>query len=469
MGSFQLARHFRLAQAIPFRPPKIAWIGLAAAGVAVFLFWVGVLPEDRLPLLSLCILAGLFLLRYPEIALVLLIKIGKYKGDDRIESSLPFDPTLAIWALLAVAILLRLVRREQFPQFPRVYLLWLPFTIIMLWSLSYTPDWEWGLEKAGRFILLCGMAIVGPIYILDRPEKLTRFFLVFVASGLLMSLNALTELGSDRLVAPSGLNTQLGAEAAEAILVFVFFILPGLSFTRRLLCYPLILFLLVTLVGAGARGSTLSLALCLPLVLLFHSNLRPDFLILVAVAVPLLAIAPIPEAAITYLASLLEPDPQVVLGFRYDLLSLGWRLFAEHPILGVGIGGYPARSPNAALFNYPHNIVLEVGAEMGVAASLLVVVLVFASFQESLRQILDRMFPWHRMACTAFVLLCTGLVMMLNSGDITSHRNMWLYMALPFALRNLALREKSPAGRSVPPITPPFVPFAEKGTTASSG
>ena len=112
-------------------------------------------------------------------------------------------------------------------------------------------------------------------------------------------------------------------------------------------------------------------------------------------------------------------------------------------MLGVGIGGYPARSPNAALFNYPHNVFLEVSAEMGILSSALLVVLVAASFRESLRQVINRHFPLHKLSCVVLVLLVMGLVSMMTSGDITSHRNMWLYLTLPFVLRNLALRQES--------------------------
>jgi len=442
----QLSAHFRsrwLDAAPAAGLPWLVWLGLAAAVALGFLLFSGILPEEHLPLILLGALAGLFLLRYPEIALVLLIKVGKYKGDDRLASLLPFDPTLVIWLLLAGVILYRLFRRELHLRFPPLYLLYLIFAAMMLLSLSYTPDFGWGLEKAGRFILFCGMAIVAPFFILDRPERLKRFLLAFVASAILMSLNALAALGKDRLVAPSGLTIQLGSEAAEAILILLFFVLPGLSFVKRLLCYPLILLLLVTLIGAGARGSSIALALCLPLLLLFHKSLRLDLFLLVAVAIPFLAVAPIPEASITYLASLLQPDPQAVLGFRYDLMSLGWKLVAENPIFGVGIGGYPSRSPNAALFNYPHNVFLEVSAEMGILSSALLVVLVAASFRESLRQVINRHFPLHKLSCVVLVLLVMGFVSIVSTGDITSNRSMWLYMTLPFVLRNLALRQES--------------------------
>jgi len=70
----------------------LAWLGLAAAVVVGFLVFSGILPEEHFPLILLGALAGLFLLRYPEIALALLIKVGKYKGDERVASTLPFDP-----------------------------------------------------------------------------------------------------------------------------------------------------------------------------------------------------------------------------------------------------------------------------------------------------------------------------------------------------------------------------------------
>lgn len=434
--------------------PLPAWLGLAAAFLLGLFLFSGLIPDGHVPLLVLAALSAFLLLRYPEIALALLIKVGRYKGDPRLSSALPFDPTLAICFLLAGFILFRLIRRTPHLSFPSAFLAYLPFAALMVFSLSYTPDFAWGLEKVARFIFIGGLSIVAPFFIFERPERLSRFLIAYVVSALLMSLNTLPSFtGGNRLVAPSGLNTQLGAEAAEAILIMIFFILPGLSFARRMLCYPLILLFLLTLIAAGARSSTIAVAICLPLVLLFHKDQRLDFLFLVALAIPLLAIAPIPQSSITYLATLLEPDHQAVLGFRYDLMSVGWKLVAENPLLGVGIGGYPVRSPNAALFNYPHNVFLEVGAEMGVLASAILIVLVGVSFTESLRQVSNRRFPLHKLSCVVFVLLVVDLVSMLNSGDINSHRTMWLYMSIPFVLRGLALREVPAASKDLAPAS----------------
>lgn len=420
------------------------WLFLFAAFLFGFLLFAGLIPDARAPLILCATAATLLLIRYPEIALALLLKVGRYKGDPRLSALFPFDPTLAVCLLLAGVVLYPLLLRTPRVRLPPIFLLYIVLTSLMIASLSYTPDFAWGLEKAGRFLFIGGISIAAPFFIFESMQRLNRFLIAFVISALVMSLHALPGLsGADRLVAPSGLNTQLGAEAGEALLIMAFLILPGLTFVKRLLCYPLILFFLFTLIAAGARGTTIAVALCLPLVLLMHRGTRFDFFLLVALAIPLLAVAPIPEASVNYLATLLEPDRQAVLGFRYDLMSVGWKLLAENPVLGVGIGGYPARSPNAALFNYPHNVFLEAGAEMGIFAAALLITLVAVSLFASLRQAFDRSFPLQKLSRVVPVLMILGIVSLLNSGDINSHRDMWLYMSLPFVLRGLAFREGS--------------------------
>ena len=134
----------------------------------------------------------------------------------------PLDLTLAFGALLVAFLLVEVIYEKRSPAWPKEFLLYLPPVFMMLISLVYTPHLEIGIEKTGRFILLSGLAIVSPLYFLGSSTKMIRFFITLVGMGLLISTQSFTMLGgSERLVAPSGLNIQLGYIAAISIVLIV--------------------------------------------------------------------------------------------------------------------------------------------------------------------------------------------------------------------------------------------------------
>lgn len=115
-------------------------------------------------------------------------------------------------------------------------------------------------------------------------------------------------------------------------------------------------------------------------------------------------------------------------------MQLGLRLTIEHPLLGVGIGGYPASSPNPSLYNWPHNVFAEIGAEMGIPSALAFIILVTAAFWESVKQLTNPSFSHKRFSRAVLAFLILGFVELSNMGDINIVRDMWLYMSLPFVV-----------------------------------
>jgi O-antigen ligase len=141
----------------------------------------------------------------------------------------------------------------------------------------------------------------------------------------------------------------------------------------------------------------------------------------------------IPEASFEYLGTLFNfHNVDGLLNFRAELLSFGWKLLQQHPLLGVGIQGFRYYSPNAALYNWPHNIFLEIGCELGIPAVLLVCAIFGSAIRESLRQLRDHVSPYATLAYVAAALLLAGIVNSLNTGDINSDRSTWLFVSVVF-------------------------------------
>lgn len=381
--------------------------------------------------------AAFFLVRYPEITLAIFVSIGNIKGDPRLSFLQPLDLTVLLAILILFTILIKLIFKRIKPKFPKELLLYIPFILMMIVSLSYTPDFHVGFDKASRFIALTGIAIISPFFLMESSHKMKRFLITFVFVGILSSLNAFTMLGgSERLVAPGGLTIQLGYMAAVAIAVILYLILPNLSFLKKIIFYIIIAILSVGLMGSGARSATIAVFICMLISFLFYRKLIIDFFILMLFVFLSLSIVSIPDASYEYLGTIINPHYDL-LSSRSDSMKLGVDLTFEHPLSGVGIGGYPFYSSDPNFYKWAHNIILEISSEMGILSALTVCGIIISSFRETIKQVLDRDFKYKKLSCTVLALLIIGFITMMNTGDINCVRPMWLYMSLPFVLRGM--------------------------------
>jgi O-antigen ligase len=380
--------------------------------------------------------AGVLFVR-PGIAIALYLFVGLFKADPLIGGLVPFDLTAGLGALLVLACAIKLLRSDHLPFLPRPYVLYLPIVLSMLASLLYTPILSVGADKAGRFLLLTGLAILCPFILLDTPRRLREFLYSMGVVGLVISAESLMNLGgSDRLVAPGTSTIQLGIAAGTGIAIAWSLALPQLSFGRRVLLYPAIGVLFIALLGSGARGPLIGAVSCVLFALWHFRKLRVDAAILAMAGVCGLARVGIPSASFDYLATLVSDDPSAALATRNGLMALAWRLFQEHPILGIGIGGYQYYSHDPENI-FPHNIFLEIGAELGFVAVVAFTGLVVWAFWEAIQQLKDREFPFWRESFAVLSLLIFGFLQMIKSGDINDNRTMWFSIGLPFLLRYL--------------------------------
>ncbi len=387
-------------------------------------------------LLALGIPLLVVLIKYPEITLMVFLVSGYFKGDPRLMNLFPVDVTIAMALVLFIVILLQLIIHKKRPSIQKEIILYIPFVIMMLVSLSYTPDFGVGLDKASRFVILTGLAIIAPFFILDSAKKMKLFLLSFVIFGFIVALNSLSMLGGgDRFVAPSGLTIQLGFLCSISIAIIWYMILmTNPNWRRRLFGSLLLIIFVITLIGSGARSAFVGILLCILISPAFNKKLvlpvlANSFIILMA-----LSFVQIPTKSYEYIETLTHSTSSL-LGFRSELMQLGWDLTMEFPILGIGIGGYPFHSPNPLIFQYPHNVILEVSSEMGIFSAFLVCALIVLSFLEILRLSFNKDLANAALARTVFALIIISVITGMTHGDINSLRIMWFCLSLPFVLR----------------------------------
>ncbi|HUN64174.1 MAG TPA: O-antigen ligase family protein [Candidatus Sulfotelmatobacter sp.] len=392
------------------------------------------------PLKLFCVIAvGVvlvwLLIRYSEVALALFFLVGLVKGDPRLAS--PVDLTLLVGAVVQLGLFYRLFIKRQVLRLPQEYLFYVPILAMMILSLLYAPDLSGGLDKLLRFVCLTSIGIIAPFTLFDNFDRMRRFFVTLALGGLGVAINSFAMLGGeDRMVSPSGLNTELGAASAVALIIIWGMIFPRLSLGKRMLFYPVLGVLGVALVGSGGRFANVSAVLCILIGAILCRKLLLDVLIAGALGLLALPFVQIPAASFEYLASLIHPSQ--AMGTRDDLIRLGAQMFSQHPLLGVGVSGFRYLSPNPLTYNYPHNLFLEIGSEMGILPAFAFLGLALCAFLEIIRQLRDPLSRQNSLVPTVFLLLIYVFLDAMVSGDINDLRFMWFVFGLPFVMRGLA-------------------------------
>ncbi len=429
---------FRLgASSAEFRLSFSSLAILAASlitGMALFSF--GRTPERLLFAVAGASVLGVLLL-CPELALALYVVVGDVKGDERVASLLPYDLTLALGGILLAGVALNFLRRKPWVPMPPIYFLLIALVGLMAASLSYTPVFDAGLEKLERFLTVTGIVVVAPFFVLGSPRAMRRFLWGFAVVAFAICSWSLAELGgSDRLATPSDNTIGLGHIACALILLIWFAVVPRFSFPWRMLAYILLAVPAIALIGSGSRGPAIACSAVIFVSLFFYRRQWLDVVCLAATGFVALPFANIPVSSLDYLGTLIgSQSVSALMSFRGDLLDSGWAILQQHPLIGVGLQGFRYASPNPALYNWPHNIFLEIACEMGIPAALIACAIFISAIRESLRQLKDRCAPHFMLSQLAAALLLVGIINGTNTGDINSDRSTWLFLSLVFVVK----------------------------------
>lgn len=385
--------------------------------------------------------ALLFFLKFPEIAVSLFYVVGFFKGDPRLDAT-PVDLTVTVAVIMLLAMGLRLFFSDKSLHLPRDFIFYAPILALMFISLTYTPDLAAGVDKTLRFLFLTLMGAISPFLLVDTPEKIRRFLAGLVLGGILMSVNSFFMLGGeDRLTAPSGETTALGFSAGLALVIIWALWFPAMSLFRRMLLYPFVAVLMVALVGSGGRFANVGTAVCIGLSILFYRKLAVDLAIMLGAGIAALPFVRIPTASLDYLASLAHPHQ--AFGTRTDLMEFGLRTFLDHPLFGVGIQGYRYVTPNPLTYNFPHNLLLELGAELGIFAVIAFLALAVCSYRAMFRVLRDVYSNNAALYRTVFLMLILTCMDASVSGEMNNDRLLFFMLSMPFVLERIVWKENT--------------------------
>jgi O-antigen ligase len=441
-----------ISSAIRNRLPEASLVALSlVAGMAVA-FTFGSPQTLMIPVLGA--LAVVIFLLYPELALAGYVVVGDVKGNESVASLFPVDLTLAMGAVLLAGIVLSLVRGRLPLRPPVVYVLFAGLLAMMAASLAYTPAFDAGLDKFGRFLTVTGIVIAAPFVVLNTPAAMKRFLIGFSAATFVICGWSLSALGGNqRLVSPSDNTIGLGHIACALFVIVWVGIVCRYSFPRRVLAYPLLAVPALALIGSASRGSVIACVLVVAISAAANPRLLLDVACLGGAGIASIPLIGIPGASVSYLSSLARSQSvSGLLNFRADLLEYGWSLLERRPLLGAGLAGFRYFSPNPTLYKWPHNIFLEVACELGLPAAFLVFIIFGAAVREAIRQLRDHLSPHPAFSQITAALLLVGIINAINTGNINSDRSTWLFISVVFAVGALRASRASIGVRIAQPV-----------------
>ncbi|WP_254863536.1 O-antigen ligase family protein [Halovivax gelatinilyticus] len=307
-----------------------------------------------------------------------------YLGADRmapIEAAAPVNPYyLAVVAAVTLAVVVFLVDRRIYPLSAAVVLACLAFVGWAWLSLRWTVGTgEYPTYKLHRMIAFNTVLLTLGLVLAQSRHRIVAFALVMGLIGAWLSAEALyaSQVLGEFAFATVGSDSYLthgrAIGFAVPLLAYVLFAHPRPSF--RLLAGALIAVGIVGSATAGGRGPFVALIVALAVFVFIEFVValvtrRVDFVQLGVGVVAAVAVAGTTALVIRSLGGmpwtverLLDSREQSSGETRLVMIREAYDLWLDEPVRGHGIGSFEVLT--TTVHQYPHNVVVETLAELG--------------------------------------------------------------------------------------------------------
>jgi O-antigen ligase len=403
-----------------------------------------------------------------EALLVLYIFAGLYKGDRRF-AWIPVDPT-ALFFALSVAVGGIIIVRKGIHTKALPVIIAMGCLVIWLWvSLLWSPSEIYGPQKVFYMATLVLWALIaGALIIAPDPKRIGRLFTVI----LLLSLCGAVDAVLGYVQAPGAVYhiTTVDDREVNAYLRIGMICGPGALLAlagwlyshghrTRWLYLGLFLGLGFVLAIAGGRGPLLYAALCslIPIALSLRLPKRRVLLSRAMLSVLVLLLATAGGLVLYKTAT----DQRLATFDRMERLAEGnprteayaetIEIWHEAPLLGAGTGSWPLLTGRGDRTIYPHNLVLELGAENGLVGLLLFLALVWVALRPVSFERLRR----DPQALCAMMLFAYFFLITMTASDLPGARTMFMMLGVLalFAIRPVGAAARAGLPRqAAPPV-----------------
>lgn len=368
--------------------------------------------------------------------------------------------TIALGAAVALAIAVAVQRSEEIP--PPAVLMGVPLvlTLLLLCLLVLRqpagPETNYGELKTEFFLATNVVFLVGGIFVGWSRERLRILLLgtllVSVAGAVILVVYVAA--GGTRSILPVGLtfsdgdhSISMGRQMAVGIILAAGITLSRQDAATRVLAAAALPVLLAALIASGARGPVVGLIAGVTALIALGLQDRVARRRLVTVAVAAAAAfalvqVVVPATSVVRSFSFASTDVEGTSSGRTEMWAQAIRIIRQHPALGIGTGGFADVNPPMI---YPHNMVLEVGVELGIAGVLLLLALLAHAVTRMARAYLR---AGHDDRVTVAVVLALFLAAVTNamlSYALHANWEVWLWAGVGTALAARHLRGESRA------------------------
>jgi O-antigen ligase len=425
------------------RPSRwLPWAALAAGGLAV-------LPLTLRPMLGILLLAVAVVCSTASISVA--VPLGLTGFAPPIVSLVGHDPfpskavPLITFTWIVLAVVLMRSRTTPAPLRPALASPLVLFSAglfaLMLARLPASTDSAYGSFKLQLFVISNMTLLAAGILLGTRRAEIDLYLMLTLGVDALSGALVLQRFGlsrtgpTDRFGLPEQNVIALGIQGAQGLMIATYFITRAKRRWQQIVATCLLPVTLVALLASGSRGPVLGGAagLLVLLVLLARSHgaaLRIALLTLLAVASFMVAVRLVPSAAVERsLSTISGTKSGLASNGRNKLWSAGWTTFADHPALGVGTGSFATVARREVCpgpgcrDRYPHNILLEAGAELGILGLSFVVGILFVGAHGILRAYQrDPLGP----ASIVFATFTASTVTAMLTGDLAGAGGIWL-------------------------------------------
>jgi O-antigen ligase len=312
----------------------------------------------------------------------------------------------------------------------------------MLLRLGASADQAYGGTKIQLYIADNLVFLIGGIFVGSRRSDLRLFFAVMLAvatgGAFLLALKLASGGLHETLANRFSLSAQeypiyLGRSAADGLIIAIYAVLVASRTWTRLAALAALPLLAIALIAAGSRGPIVAFvagAIALVTLTATAGQARRRLLFVGAGLLAAVIVVPLALPGATVgraLSTLIGGNSGLSSNGRSALWAQAFTAFAQHPFIGIGTGGFGALN---AAEPYPHNILLEMAAELGIVGALLFIGIVVSAAAAMAR-------AWRaatgRDSLDAVVIITLFIAAIVNglfSGAVSDNKEIWLWAGL---------------------------------------
>lgn len=334
---------------------------------------------------------------------------------------------------------------------------------LFLLRLSTSPDVVYGSTKVQLYVADVLIFLFAAVFVGTRGADLRQFFVVLLAvtsaGAILFLFNLVAGYAHPAVGGRFALSAQeypieLGRDSADGLLIAIYSVLAATRRSARVWAMTVAPALAVAMIAAGSRGPVLAFVFGLAALLALTAvNRRARRRLIFVAGVFLIATIVVPvvvpgSALGRAFSTIIGSASGLSSNGRSQLWSLAITTFSQHPLLGLGTGGFAALNTG---LDYPHNILLEVASEVGVFGAAAVIAIVIGFVHALITAWRGGIGQDRLMASLLISLFLTALINACFSDPIQGNGEVWLWGGLAIGMSARLARQRGSARRRSTP------------------